>query len=306
MPAVTAEDFAAALGIEQLPDECRKLVEQHNFEYSLATPEEHDRLVLETLKKLDARQFSVVGEHRRDVWQKGWGENLREFEASNFEADALLPKYFGANAFLRFKQRYVRPADARFELNFYTVLRRWLFRRYLADIDHIYELGCGTGLNLILLAKLFPEKRLYGADWAPASVSIVNGLARKYGWRLQGRLFDFFAPDPGFSLAQPGAVLTMDALEQIGDRHGELLDYLLARRPALVVHVEPIVELYDEANLLDYLASRYHRDRHYLSGYLSALRNLERSGKIEIMLTQRTYFGGFYNESYSILVWRPA
>ena len=91
MPAVTAEDFAAALGIEQLPDECRKLVEQHNFEYSLATPEEHDRLVLETLKKLDARQFSVVGEHRRDVWQKGWGENLREFEASNFEADALLP-----------------------------------------------------------------------------------------------------------------------------------------------------------------------------------------------------------------------
>ncbi len=305
MPLLTAGDFASVLGIERLPDECRALVEQHNFAYSFATSEEHDRLVLETQRKLDARQFTVVGEHRRDVWQTGWGENLREFQASGFDASSLLPRYFNANPFLRFRQRYIRPADKRFELNFYTVLRTWLFRRYLTNTEHIYELGCGTGLNLILLAKLFPDKCLYGADWAPASVAIVHGLAKKYGWNLHGRQFDFFSPDEGFSLAPSSAVLTMDALEQIGERYGRLLDFLLARKPMLCIHVEPFLELYDDANLLDQLAIRYHRERKYLTGYLTTLRELERSRKAQVLLTQRTYFGGFYNESYSIVVWRP-
>jgi hypothetical protein len=307
VPTLAAEDFAGAFGIDRLSEECRALVAERDFSFAYATAEEHDALVLDTVRKLDARAFSTVGEHRRDVWQRGWSENLREFQASGFEAASLLPKYFGTNPpFLRFRQRYIRPASATFEIDFYTVLRTWLFREYLATAAEIHELGCGTGLNLMLLAKLFPEKPLHGADWAPASVDIVAGLARKYGWRLNSRLFDFFQPDPAYPLSPGSAVLTMDALEQVGDRHAALLDYLVARRPSVCIHVEPVLEFYDDANLLDYLAIRYHRERSYLSGFLPALRERERKGSIKILLGLRTHFGGLYNESYSIIVWRPA
>ena len=305
MQSLAIDDFARAFGIDELPRDCTELVGQHDFRYEYPTPREHEKLVLETLKKLDGNQFSVVGKHRKDVWEKGWAENLRDFVASNYDPAALRPKYYGANPFLRFRQRYVRPIDASFELNFFTVLRTWLYRRYLAEVEDIYELGCGTGLNLILLAKLFPEKNLHGTDWAAASIEILEGLAKKYGWRLKGHPLDFFQPDASFKLAPGSAVLTMDALEQVGANHGGLLEYLLSQKPAVCIHVEPVVELYEDDNLLDYLAIRYHRQRGYLDNYLSALRELEAKQRIEILLTRRTYFGGFYNESYSIVVWKP-
>jgi SAM-dependent methyltransferase len=305
MPSLSGVDFAAAFGVEALPDECSRLVREHDFRYEFATADDQQKLVLDTLKKLDANQFSVVGEHRKEVWEKGWGENLREFVASGYDAAALLPKYYRGHPFVRFRGQYIRPLDPGFEINFYSVLRTWLFRRFLADVDDIYELGCGTGLNLMLLAKLFPQKRLYGTDWARASVEIVEGLARKYGWHLKGHPLDFFRPDPAFALAPHSAVLTLTALEQVGDRHAALLDYLQSQKPTLCIHVEPIAELYDEGNLLDYLALRYHRQRGYLDKFLTALMKLESEGRIEILLARRTHFGGFYNESYSVVVWRP-
>ena len=305
MKSLTPQDFASAFGIPQLPEECRKLVAGHDFHYEEASADEHSALVLETLKKLDSRQFAVVGEHRKDVWEKGWSENLREFAASGHDADALMPKYYRGHPFVRWRQRFIRPADKAFEIHFSTVLRTWLFRRFFSESADIYELGCGTGLNLILLARLFPDKRLHGTDWASASQEILAGLAKRYGWQLQGHPFDFFHPDPAFRLAPGAAVLTFTALEQVGARHEALLAYLLSQRPAVCVHVEPMAELYDEGNLLDYLALRYHRERGYLDGYLSALRRLEKDGRIEILLTQRPYFGGFYNESYSMVAWRP-
>jgi len=299
------EDFARAFGIDELPDECGRLVAEHDFRYEEATSDQQADLVLEILKKLDAKEFSVVGEHRKDIWERGWSENLREFNAAGHDAAALMPKYYRGHPFVRFRQRFIRPAHPAFEINFSTVLRTWLFRRYFADAADVYELGCGTGLNLILLANLFPEKRLHGADWASASAEILAGVARRYGWRLDGHHFDFFRPDPAFRLAPASAVLTFTALEQVGERHQALLDYLLAQRPAICVHVEPLAELYDESNLLDYLALRYHRGRAYLTEFLTALRELEAAGRIEILLTRRTGFGGFYNESYSVVAWRP-
>jgi hypothetical protein len=298
-------DFADAFGIPELSEECRQVVSAHDFRYEEATPDEAAALVLETLKKLDSNAFAVVGEHRKAVWEKGWADNLREFNSSAHDADALLPKYYRGHPFVRFRQRYIRPADKAFEINFSTVLRTWLFRRYFSDSEQIYELGCGTGLNLILLARLFPDKRLHGADWAPASAEILAGLAKRYGWRLQGHQFDFFHPDAGVRVAPGSAVFTFTALEQIGSRHEALLRYLVAQKPAVCLHVEPIAEFYDENNLLDYLALRYHRERQYLDGFLTTLRRLESEGLIEILLARRTGFGGFYNESYSVVGWRP-
>jgi len=70
--------------------------------------------------------------------------------------------------------------------------------------------------------------------------------------------------------------------------------------------MEPIEDLYDEENLLDYLALKYHRKRGYLSGYLPRLRMLEAEGKLKIMEVRRMHFGSIYQEGYSFVVWRPA
>ena len=94
-------------------------------------------------------------------------------------------------------------------------------------------------------------------------------------------------------------------MEQLGSRYQPFLEYLLENRPQICVHLEPIVELYREGNPLDQAAIRYHERRGYLAGFLTTLKTLEASGKISLLKVQRLFFGGFYHEGYSVVVWKP-
>ena len=97
----------------------------------------------------------------------------------------------------------------------------------------------------------------------------------------------------------------MCALEQVGPRHDRFVEFLLQKKPGICVNMEPLLELYDETNLVDYLAARYHRKRGYLEGFLTALRTLADKGHIEILDVRRFFFGSLYHEGYSYVAWRP-
>ena len=167
-----------------------------------------------------------------------------------------------------------------------------------------YELGCGSCQNLFLLSELFPRKKLVGLDWTHASQEIARELSN-HGRQVRGLNFDMLDPRMDDSLPRGSAVLTVHALEQIGTKHEKLLSFLLNSNPSIVVHYEPIVEFYDKNNLLDYLALIYSEKRCHLTGYLTALRKLEREKKVEIIEARRSYLGGVFHESSTLIAWRP-
>ena len=94
-------------------------------------------------------------------------------------------------------------------------------------------------------------------------------------------------------------------IEQLASNFEAFLQFLLKHSPALCVHVEPTIELYDENNLVDYLAMKFHRKRGYTENYLTRLRELEAKNKIGILKVKRPFFGSLYMEGYSYMVWRP-
>ena len=152
-----------------------------------------------------------------------------------------------------------------------------------------------------------PRARIYGLDWTQASQAIVRELiARGELKNAAAHNFNFFAPDPAFTML-PGAVAyTVAALEQVGERFTEFCQYLLQQKPALCVHIEPIAELLDSDNLLDYLSIEYFRVRKYLWGFLPYLQGLEAAGKIHLHAAQRTFLGGnMHVDHYSVVVWSP-
>ncbi|MGE4279601.1 MAG: hypothetical protein AB7G62_08440, partial [Magnetospirillum sp.] len=159
--------------------------------------------------------------------------------------------------------------------------------------------------HVAALAAGLPGCRVHGFDWADASARIIDALAQRFGWQVGGGHFDFFNPDPALRLEPGAVVLTFGALEQVGERIGPFLDYLLANTPARCVHVEGLEELYDDDDLLDAVAVRYHRKRNYLSGLVSRLRELERQGVVEIEALHRHRFGTRFDDTFSYVVWRP-
>lgn len=307
MLEVTVEDFARSFGttVEDIPEECRALIAETDFRYRILEGEERDKVILDALKKIESDRQLIGAPERQDVWQRGWEENLRDFIESGYDLGTLTPKFIRPNQPIRFNRSYIVPSNPMFELDYFRVFRLWLFKKYLKDVDSIYEFGCGTGFNLVELAQLYPEKKLYGLDFVPASRDLVNKIGEVYGWKMTGHLFDMTAPEESFQIDDNSAVLTFGSMEQLADNFEAFLQFLLQRSPALCISDEPTIELYDENNLIDYLAIRFHRKRGYTENYLPRLRELEAQGKIELLKVKRLFFGSMYMEGFSYIVWRP-
>lgn len=302
--ALDAHQLAAMVGAqpEDLPPACRDALAAAGG-YEVLAGDARERELLRALRGGEAPDLRVSGPHRAGDWERGWHENLREFEAAGGAPQALVPKY-NRHRVLRLCGEYVRVADPGFEYAVYTALRHWYFARYFGGVERVVELGCGTGTSLLLLAQAFPRLELLGLDWAQSSQQILAQLAARTGASLRGERFDMFAPRADLPLGPGAGVLTSAALEQIGDRHGPLLDVLLAGEPAVCVHLEPLVELYGDT-LFDEVARRYHTARNYLRGFVPRLRALEAEGRVEILELRRTGLGSFFHEGYGVVVWRP-
>lgn len=304
---ISAAEIAKAFGIpeSEIAEETLEMINNTDLAYRKFTSEERDEVILGILEYIDAEEDRSVGAHTKEKWVKGWQENLDLYLNSNRDIEALVPKFLRPEEPIRWQGDYICPSNPRFEHDFYMILRDWLFRKYLSEFNCIYEYRAGTGFNLIALARLFPEKQIYGSDWVEPAVELINQIASDYKLRVEGRLFDFQNPDHGFEVAPNSAVLTFDALEQIGANFEAFLDYLMKNRPKLCIHVEPTAENYDLTKLFDYLAFRYHRKRNYLDGYLTRLRQLEQEQKIELLKVHRFGFGGKYHEGFQLSIWRP-
>ncbi|MFH0958618.1 MAG: hypothetical protein V1897_07925, partial [Pseudomonadota bacterium] len=112
-------------------------------------------------------------------------------------------------------------------------------------------------------------------------------------------------PDPLVRLNPGTGVYTFGALEQVHSNHVKFIEFLLERKPALVLNVECLHELYDEEDLSDTIALAYHRRRNYLEGYLTRLLALEAEGRIEILNVHHFRFGNMNDDPLSHVVWKP-
>jgi trans-aconitate methyltransferase len=302
---VTAEELLYIFGVsaDDLPCDCLHILNTEDFRYRNLEPTERESTLKDVIERINSDNLWVSGADKQHVWEKGWKENLDEYEQSK-NVLSLIPKYLQGKKILRLKRRFIIAYDHKFSFNLADVFRRWVFRKYLGNVKAIYEFGCGSAQHMSALAELFPDKELHGLDWSEASLAILQKLVEDRGWKIKSHRFNLFEPDASLPLNSTCGVFTFGTMEQLGKNFEPFLQFLIKSRPAIVVHVEPISELYDKNNLMDYLAWQYHRKRNYLDGYLDRLRRLESKSIVRIIDTRRAYFGSMYHDSYSLLVWK--
>ena len=283
-----------------LQSEFRKL----DFTFHSLTSFERDESLIQTMNAL-LSTLPTAGVHRQNDWESGWGQNLEDLERKSDET-AIIPKYFSKFKLVRWRQELVAPVHKNMEHQMLGFILDWISDEFLGDFSNIYEFGAGTGHNLLRFRKRHDSTILWGLDWARSSQNIIQRIAeRREDSNLRANYFDYFNPDETFLLTNSCAVVTVASLEQIGTRFEPFLNYLMKNSPSLVIHVEPIGELLDQNNLMDYLSLEYFKKRNYLSGYLTRLRELESRQEIEILMAQRSYMGSFFIDGYSIIIWRP-
>ncbi len=307
MKTINIEDFARSFGTteKKISISCRQFISETNFRYRDIKGEELESLILRILTRIDEDVQVIGAEERHEVWDKGWQENLDEFLDSDFDEEKLVPRFIRPNNPIRYNQKYIFPEQQDFELNYVKVFRQWFLEHYFANVENIYEYGCGTGFNLVTAGKLFPEKKLYGSDFVQSSVDLVNAIGKAKNIPLQGDLFDMIQPNYDYQISKNSGIFTFGSLEQLASKTDNILDYLVNQKPEICVHTEPAIELYDPTNLSDYLAIKFQSKRGYTKGLIPKLKKLEDDGRIELIKVKRLYFGSLFMEGYNLIVWKP-
>lgn len=303
---LTIKELDALFGADgKLSESVGELTNLLPLTYRVLTGSEKNSVISKVRQKINSQTLTVSGPDQQQRWETGWKENLAEFQASGYDERTLLPKYVHPDSILRLRGEYIKPDNPKLEQIFYQLLREWLFAKYFSAIKNIYEFGCGTGHNLVALAKKYPDKLLHGLDWAPQSKLLLDLLRTQKGYAITGQVFNMFQPDLSVKLEPQSGVLMVGALEQLGADFEQILSYLLAQKPAIVVQINQFIELYDKNDQLDQLAIEFEQRRNYLNGYLPRLQQLAQEGKIEILALRRVPFGSLFHDGYSFVVWRP-
>ena len=107
--------------------------------------------------------------------------------------------------------------------------------------DHVLEIGCGTGRNLILAARRYPDARFFGIDISAAMLETARTSIERA--RLTHRITlaqgdaAAFSPDETFHIAGFERVFVSYALSMIPDWRGALENAYAATLPGGRLHV---------------------------------------------------------------------
>jgi len=305
---LTKYDFANSFGIDssEIDNDTEQIINKLNFEIVKIVDAERDNLILRIVKKIKHDEQVIAAPERKNVWERGWAENLAEYIESKGKLETLVPKFIRKGEVIRWFGDYYRTSDENFELHYITVLRSFLFRKYFGKIDTLYEFGAGTGFNLVHAGSIRPELKLVGTDFVQSPVDLINRVGNDLKINLSAQVFDMLEPHKSkLQLDLNSGVLTFGSLEQLGSKLSNMIEYLIKEKPIVCVHIEPMIEMYDISNLPDYLASWFQSKRGYSSGLIGLLEDLSLQDKLEILDVQRLNFGSLMMEGYNLIAWRP-
>ena len=305
---LTQKDFASSFGVHEseIPAKSSALIGELDFEITEIVGKARDKLIIQVVDKIRQDEQVIASLIRKDIWRKGWAENLQLYIDSKGAHSTLIPKFIRGGLPIRWFGKYFESHDNNFELNYISVLREFLFESYFKNISSLYEFGAGTGFNLVHASQSLPGVKLIGTDFVPSAVELMNRVGSDFSIPLSSSIFDMMNPGDANLIMDPNSgVLTFGSLEQLGGNLVPMIDYLCQQRPNICVHIEPAVELYNPKGLEDYLATWFQTKRGYSAGLITLLQDYQNQGLISIKKIQRLNFGSLMMEGYNLIVWEP-
>jgi hypothetical protein len=278
------------LSLDQLPRYSSwpaRLLGLNSFEVSAKTPQ------------------NVLREYNEDKWGavlQLWEEHdLGSVEALEALVDRATPQQaclMGGELCL------MSPASAR--LRYLEEIAQRL--EPFANASALVEFGCGYGSILLRLARLpaFSRLPVVGTEFAPKGLVLFQKIAARIGVSCTSGACDLSqTPPTPVPIPRGSLLVTSWTLPYVPNLGPELFKTLAAYEPAIVCHIEPIVEHADPKSLLGQLSHRYNDFNHYGKGILAALRAAESEGVLDIITEEKRFFGLNPLLPVSFIAWRP-
>ena len=171
------------------------------------------------------------------------------------------------------------------------------------------ELGCGYGSVILGLARKasFQDIPYFAADFTRTGPELAELIGRQESITLiTGRADLRSNPVTEMDLPPGSIIYTAYAAQYVEPLGSAFVDGLIALKPKVVVHVEPVFEHCDPATLLGLLRQRYIQANGYNRNLSTILHDHERQGSLEIIHESVPGFGPNPLLAASVIAWRPS
>jgi hypothetical protein len=261
------------------------------------------------LKSL-SRPFDKSPENiAREYGQDKWGillQNLRLVDNPTIEdADRL---YVGERYIPFYTEGKLYIADITDVDAAYFHLIKNELQPLIQQSGHIVELGAGYGAIILKLATLpgFDTLSYTAGEFTDTGVACMNYLASEVRGRFEAGFCDLMDLNlEGYAIPEHAIFMTSWAMACIKGFPKTTLNEIIRYKPKAVIHFEPIYEHWSEDALLHMLWKKYCRMNDYNRSLLSALKEYETEGIIQIAEERKNIFGSNPLAPVSIVKWAP-
>lgn len=174
-----------------------------------------------------------------------------------------------------------------------------------ADVDELWELGCGCGLNLFSLSLANHWKHLFGLDISKNATEAGRQAAKHFGLdNINFGTIDLLnSDDPNFDKLRDKTVFTYHCLEQLKYSTETVINNIRSAGVKRVIHFEPTTELLRFWSLKDIANYVYIARMDYQNNLLKTLWKFQDKGLLKIVEQKRMYFAPTPRHDHTLVVW---
>jgi hypothetical protein len=176
------------------------------------------------------------------------------------------------------------------------------------DTDHIAELGCGWGINLLSASLTRRWRTLLGFDVSHNAVAALNAAAKYFGINeVHAEQMDLRAPKhSALAAIRDRVAYTYLSLEQLKYDTPLVIANILRGQPKRVFHVEPTPEILSLRNPRQLLNRLYIQSHDYQDNLVRTLEAAEKRGELRILSVERLGYSPLPFNDPTLVCWEPA
>ena len=173
----------------------------------------------------------------------------------------------------------------------------------------LVELGCGYGSVILGLSRkaAFQDIPYFAADFTSTGPELAGLIAKEEGITLMTGSADLRKnPVTNLDIPEGSLIYTAYAAQYVELLTEDFVNGLVALKPSVVVHIEPVYEHCDVSTLLGLLRQRYIEANGYNRNLSTILHHHERLGSLEIIQESVPGFGPNPLLAASVIAWKPS
>ena len=191
---------------------------------------------------------------------------------------------------------------------YHLELYHHFLKPFIPEASSIIELGAGYGSKIIGLSnfKEVKKKPLFGFELSANGCKTMDLLSKFLDLNLTTGYCDLENMNIDSNMVPEGSIIfTSYSLHYTSNLSIKLIDRINRLKPKVVIHFEPIYELFSENTIHNLMCRKYFEANDYTKNILSVLNKAEESKKINLKVIKPNILGSNPLLPISVITWEP-